>query len=140
MEMNNYSEINKMLANLSLREETTENVRSTKNESSNRTQETNYEKSSKNVENVFSRDLNFYQKNTVRDIEMSVDTRMSKSKEVEKYPDTNKLLNERGFMPNSSVFPAGSMNMNRNGNINVVREDMPLSTRVISSKKQYTNE
>jgi hypothetical protein len=130
MEMNNYSEINKMLANLSLREETTENV------GSNRTQETNYEKSSKNVENVFARDLNFYQKNTVRDIEMSVNTRMSKSKEVEKYPDTNKLLNERGFMPNSSVFPAGSVN----NNINVVREDMPLSTRVISSKKQYTNE
>lgn len=134
MEMNDYNEINKMLANLSLKEETPGSVRS------NRTQETNYEKSSKNVENVFSRDLNFYQKNTVRAIEMSVDTRMSKSKEVEKYPDTNKLLNERGFMPNSSVFPAGSMNMNRNGNINVVREDMPLSTRVISSKKQYTNE
>ena len=136
MEMNNYSEINKMLANLSQKEETPGSV------GSNRTQETNYEKSSKNVENVFSRDLNFYQKNTVRAMEMSVDTRMAKSKEVEKYPDTNNLLNERGFMPNSSVFPAGSMNMNmnRNGNINVVREDMPLSTRVISSKKQYTNE
>lgn len=136
MEMNDYNEINKMLANLSLKEETPGSV------GSNRTQEINYEKSSKNVENVFSRDLNFYQKNTVRAIEMSVDTRMSKSKEVEKYPDTNNLLNERGFMPNSSVFPAGSvnMNMNRNGNINVVREDMPLSTRVISSKKQYTNE
>ena len=140
MEMNDYNEINKMLANLSLKEETPGSVGSTKNDSSNRTQETNYEKSSKNVENVFSRDLNFYQKNTVRAIEMSVDTRMSKSKEVEKYPDTNKLLNERGFMPNSSVFPAGSMNNNRNVNINVVREDMPLSTRVISSKKQYTNE
>ena len=58
--------------------------------------------------------------------------------ETQEYPDTNKLLNERGFMPNSSVFPPG--NMNRNGNINVVREDMPLSTRVISNKKQYRND
>jgi len=139
MEMNDYGEINKMLANLSLKEETsetTENLGNQKNDNNNRTQETNYDKSRKTIENVFSRDLNFYQRNAVREIERSVDTRLSM--ETEQYPDTNKLLNERGFMPNSSVFPPG--NMNRNGNINVVREDMPLSTRVISNKKQYRND
>ena len=34
-------------------------------------------------------------------------------------------------MPTSSVFPGNSQ-----GNINVIREDIPLSTRVISKKKQ----
>ena len=139
MEMNDYGEINKMLANLSLKEEVVEtpgNMENTKNGKSNRTQESNYDKSRKNIENVFLRDLNFYQRNAVREIERSVDTRLSM--ETQEYPDTNKLLNERGFMPNSSVFPPG--NMNRNGNINVVREEIPLSTRVISNKKQYSND
>ena len=39
-------------------------------------------------------------------------------------------------MPTASVFP-GNVG---NSRINVVREDIPLSTRVISNKKQYTND
>lgn len=117
MEGTNYQEINELLSNLKIREQDNKNEEEKKE----------FKETRKNVENVFMRDLNFFQgKNVVSRIETSVLER-----EETNYEDTNILLNERGFMPTSSVFPGNSQ-----GNINVIREDIPLSTRVISKKKQ----
>lgn len=130
--MNDYNEINNMLAGLSIREKANDN-NSNKEEDSN-----NFNETRKNVENVFMRDLNFFQKqgnkSVIDRIERDVDMRMNEGNLGQQFPDANKLLSERGFTPTSSVFPG-----NRNNSINVVREDMPLSTRVISKKKQYEN-
>ena len=75
MEMNDYNEINNMLAGLSIREKANDN-NSNKGEDSN-----NFNETRKNVENVFMRDLNFYQKqgnkSVVDRIERDVDMRMN---------------------------------------------------------------
>jgi len=127
MEARDYQEINELLASLEIREESINNT-SNKNE-----KEQEFLKTSKNVENVFMRDLNFFQgkgKSNVTDTRFSI-----QQQEKQEFASPNDLLNERGFMPTSSVFPG-----NGDNRINAVREDIPLSTRVISNKKQYTNE
>jgi ABC-type polar amino acid transport system ATPase subunit len=129
MEARDYQEINELLASLEIREESINiNNKSNKNE-----KEQEFLKASKNVENVFMRDLNFFQGKGNSNV---TDTRFSVQKqEKQEFASPNDLLNERGFMPTSSVFPGNVSNR-----INAVREDIPLSTRVISKKKQYTNE
>lgn len=128
MEARDYQEINELLASLEIREESINNT-SNKNE-----KEQEFLKTSKNVENVFMRDLNFFQgkgKSNVTDTRFSI-----QQQEKQEFASPNDLLNERGFMPTASVFP-GNVG---NSRINIVREDIPLSTRVISNKKQYTND
>ena len=127
MEGRDYQEINELLASLEIKEEPINNT-SNKNE-----KEQEFLKTSENVENVFMRDLNFFQGKGKSNL---TDTRFNKlQQEKQEFASPNDLLNERGFMPTASVFPG-----NVGNRINTVREDIPLSTRVISNKKQYTNE
>lgn len=128
MDARDYQEINELLASLEIREEPIKNT-SNKNE-----KDTEFLKTSKNVENIFMRDLDFFQgkgKSNVTDTRFSI-----QQQEKQEFASPNDLLNERGFMPTSSVFPGNGSN----SRINAVREDIPLSTRVISNKKQYTND
>lgn len=123
MEASDYNEINELLASLKIKEEPSNNT-------SNKKQE-EFSKTSKNVENIFMRDLDFYQGKK----QLSINDTRDFQHNQNNFSNPNKLLSERELMPTSSVFPGST-----GGRMNVVREDIPLSTRVISKKKQYTNE
>ena len=125
--METYDNINKFLTNIeeNYNQKSEENI----DEKKNTIENTIENKVQNSNNNILLRDLNFFSNNNNNS---NIDFRSNQNidNNRDNLRDSNKYLEERGLLPNTVTFPM-------NGNIkNVVREDYPLSTRIVSKNKE----